>query len=497
MIAPTQYPLKVLAAIIPVSIIGGFLAFKAPLLGLGLATSVALISVGISREGFLTRGFILFLAIALGGYAFFGRAFAYLGAPPLFVGELLLALGVMSAILFQKRWAAVNSVPGWAILSFIVWGIICTVPHYATYRVDALRDAVVWGYAVFALLIIPLVINFRPVDDVVSLFSKLLPWFLVWATVSLVIGRLAAGALPSVPGTNVPVLALKPGDIGVHVAGIGAFLLLGLHDSKRRSLTHRPFINEKALWLLWLVSVLLVGSLNRGGLLAIMAAGFIVLLVNPGRSIRQAATVLAVIIPFALAIAAFDVSINLGGKRSISIEQIVANVQSISGDSKRNELSGSREWRLRWWDAIIDYTFRGPYFWTGKGYGINLADADGFQVSAAGTLRSPHNGHLTILARSGVPGLALWVILQLLFAGALISASIRARRNGREHWVAINGWILAYWAAFLINGAFDVFLEGPQGGIWFWCLMGFGIGILQIQREEIRDSGSNLKTVAP
>ena len=31
---------------------------------------------------------------------------------------------------------------------------------------------------------------------------------------------------------------------------------------------------------------------------------------------------------------------------------------------------------------IIDYTVFGDYFWTGKGFGISLADDDGFQGTA-------------------------------------------------------------------------------------------------------------------
>src|SRR4051812_7566548 len=39
--------------------------------------------------------FLLALAIALLGYALAGRGFAYIGLPPLFVGEALLGAGVL------------------------------------------------------------------------------------------------------------------------------------------------------------------------------------------------------------------------------------------------------------------------------------------------------------------------------------------------------------------------------------------------------------------
>jgi hypothetical protein len=34
--------------------------------------------------------------------------------------------------------------------------------------------------------------------------------------------------------------------------------------------------------------------------------------------------------------------------------------------------------------------------------------------------------------------------------------------------------MFCYWLAFLVNASFDVFLEGPMGGVPFWLLMGLG-----------------------
>jgi hypothetical protein len=36
--------------------------------------------------------------------------------------------------------------------------------------------------------------------------------------------------------------------------------------------------------------------------------------------------------------------------------------------------------------------------------------------------------------------------------------------------------------AMLINASFDVALEGPMQGIWFWCLFGFGLGCVMVYR---------------
>jgi hypothetical protein len=37
----------------------------------------------------------------------------------------------------------------------------------------------------------------------------------------------------------------------------------------------------------------------------------------------------------------------------------------------------------------------------------------------------------------------------------------------------------------LINASFDVALEGPMLGIWFWCLFGFGVAVAMCYRARL------------
>ena len=165
--------------------------------------------------------------------------------------------------------------------------------------------------------------------------------------------------------------------------------------------------------------------------------------------------------------------------RPATIEQIFENIGSIFSPVEDEGLEGTKRFRLRWWGAIINYTVFGEHFWTGKGFGINLADADGFQANVDGSLRAPHNSHMTALARMGVPGFVLWVLLQGGFAIGLLWSVLVNRRAGDLKLAAMGGWILAYWAAMMVNTSFDPYLEGPQGGIWFWSLFGLGMVVMR------------------
>jgi O-antigen ligase len=142
---------------------------------------------------------------------------------------------------------------------------------------------------------------------------------------------------------------------------------------------------------------------------------------------------------------------------------------------------------MRWWETIVQYTVHGKYFWAGKGLGINLAADDGFVVGdrpKGPPLRSPHNVHLTILARGGVPGLVLWLLLLVSWFVTLALHARAAYRQGEIFWARLFLWLICYVAAVLVDASFDVALEGPMLGIWFWTLFGLGLGTSMVYRSR-------------
>ena len=68
-----------------------------------------------------------------------------------------------------------------------------------------------------------------------------------------------------------------------------------------------------------------------------------------------------------------------------------------------------------------------------------------------------------------------------------LSAFVRSRLGGDVRWQGVFFFLLAYWVAFLINASFDVYLEGPMGGMWFWTVWGVGLAALALfeRRPEV------------
>jgi hypothetical protein len=340
---------------------------------------------------------------------------------------------------------------------------------------------VLWGYGGFALVLAMLLRDGSRLDAVPRIYARWLMWFTCWVPLAWAINYFVGERIPKVGASDVSLLSFKPGDAAVHLAGVAAFLFV--RPSGWQVRMGPLVIPNGVIWVVWLVGAMIVAAGNRGGMLAIIAALLTVAAFRPrgsGTTLLRLGT--AVVVFGGLLVLAgnptfVDVT-NTDGERQISVQQLVDNILSLTGGGSQTGLIGTREWRLLWWRRILDYTVFGDYFWTGKGFGINLADADGFQLDDEGALRSPHNGHLTVLARAGVPGIVLWTLFIVTLGLALARRAARVRGAGDGTSARLALWLIAYLVAFLVNAAFDVYLEGPQGGIWFWSVAGLALALV-------------------
>jgi hypothetical protein len=456
---------------IPLAAVAGGLAPISPMAALGaVAVAAALLLLAMGHGAI--RLFLVGLTVLLIGYAFLGRGFAYLGVPPVYVGEIALGLGCFALLTAvpTRRVGLVQVLIG----TFMLWGAVRTVPYLEAYGLDALRDAVTWGYGAFAL-VVSLIVKPGHIRSLVSLYGRFLPLFIAWVPVFALIRYGFPEVLPAIPGTDVPIAFFKAGDLAVHLAGTAAFILAGLYSMRGWRGLVQPL-----LWAAWIAGFGVVAVVSRGGMLAVATVSALVLFVrSPG---RWAAPMIVGLTLLGFAVIT-DVEFDIGRRREVSAAQLVENIQSVLGESDDPALADTRQWREAWWAIIIGYTIEGPYLWEGKGFGINLADDDGFQTPDE-SLRAPHNAHLNLLARSGLPGLALWVAVQVAFALTLLRAARAAARSQQRFLLAVIGWVFVYWLAALLNMSFDVYLEGPQGGILFWTLIGLGLAAASCVREE-------------
>lgn|GEM_PF-285757 len=420
-----------------------------------------------------TDRYLPILALGFAGYVVLGKSFAYLGVPPLFVGEMLFALGLLAFLASGCSTALLTTVPALCAALLMGWVLLRTLQGIGPYGVDALRDGAVALYGGFAFIVAALLVE-RPIR-----IAQIMGYFRIHARVLIpiaivlyLIARFFFASIPKMPGQNVEIISVRSGELAAHLCGALVLVLVGLCKVSRS----------------WLVvalgAALLIASQSRGGMLALLLP-LVLAMILTGQ-IGRLATITAALTVVMLLAAAADLEIDLPrGERPISAAAVVENLASVAGSSEANNLDGTKQWRLGWWQAIRNYTVHGPYFWTGKGFGMNLAEADGFVVGlerGGPTVRSPHSVHMTYLARSGVPGLTLWLLTIGSWALALLRAAHLAWRRGDLDWARYFVFLVCYLASIVIDASFDVALEGPMLGIPFWILFGIGFGSLMVYR---------------
>jgi O-antigen/teichoic acid export membrane protein len=437
------------------------------------------------------RWFTPALALLLGGYLFFNKSFAYLHVPgtPVFVGEIVLAIGIVEVLRVRSPWYhLLQSSPILkALLAFMAVCALRLVNDLPRYQVDAVRDSSIWYYGIFAFLVAAAAVR-EPtfVPRMLRWYRRVLPWFFMWAPIAVALTQVDALASIYVPGTSTPINLFRPNDFAIH-AGIGlAFLWLGVD----RMVGARPAGSRDALVsVVGLLALLAAGSQNRGGFLAAICTLAVPLACLPsGRRRRIALSCtcgLLVVLALALAL---DLRIE-GNRRDLSVQQLGANLSSLTGDQSSEDLTGTVEWRQGFWPQVLDDLLSSQAWLTGLGFGEILPERYEVDVgntnsdTSAAPLRSVHNSHLTVLARVGFPGFGLWLLLWLIWAVHLFRWIRRRPEGVRDPATAGRVWLLAAVPAFLIGAYFDPSLEGPHVAIWLFTLVGLGAAATRVPRR--------------
>jgi hypothetical protein len=182
------------------------------------------------------------LAVTLCGYAIFGKGFAYLGLPPLYIGEILLCLGVLALLFSGCLLSTLTNLTNLLLAALCLLVVIRTVPFIGIHGVDALRDSVLVLYGAFAFVACGLLLQ-RPsrLPLILGLFGTFALIYGAYAWVPYVLA-LVPQLVPAWPGSGLPLVNLRPGEVAVHLAGTTVFALLFF-----------PRVNW--LWLLLLLAV--------------------------------------------------------------------------------------------------------------------------------------------------------------------------------------------------------------------------------------------------
>jgi len=364
------------------------------------------------------------------------------------------------------------------LFGFIVWGLLRAAPNVRTYGLTfTVRDSALWYYSLFAILAVAATLaspNFP--YRLTRQFSRFIPWMLVWLPI-VVIFQKSSHISFHVPGTQVPLLSYKEGNL--QVAAVIALAAMWLVPYERRSPRARRILS-----LLAISTILLAGTQNRGGFMAATIASAVGLLMHP-RLIRTAALGIATLAVLIIACGPLLPTIGTGGGRSISATQLIANAESVIGIGKARNTQGTQQARERQWSYVLQLEVHDGRLLYGFGSGPNLGFGQ-FTGTGDDTLRVPHNSHIDVAARLGLIGFCLWILLWSTWFWRLFAARGRVTRAGLHRRRGIIELCIVAAIAILINAFFDPSLEGGQVGALLWTVFGVG-AVLTNPRWTLED----------
>jgi hypothetical protein len=445
------------------------------------------ISETISTDGRRTpasdRVAAVFLTALLTGYMFGDKGFAYLHVPgtPLFVGEIGLAVvGLYLVRRYRITDSRLRSPGRFALAVFLVYSASRTIPFIGEYGVNALRDAAVWYYGIFAFFVADYVTR-RGIEPTVAWLRRVVPWFLLWAPISMALDEIFREA-PLVPDSTVSVFSHRSANTSVMIAACVGFLWLLGETETGVSRIRRGFMTAVA-------GLALVGSgiQNRGGFLAAACGLGVVWWFARSEQRNFAGLLAATVLLVGLFFWSADLRISFyANNRVISADQFVRNLISVvnpSAVATAGDLVGNTSWRIELWtDVLQDINLNAPVL--GRGYGVSLGEFYGFEGFDQTELRSAHNSHMTIFGRSGYLGISLWILLWVTWFALVTRARLALFARGLRREAGLAVATMAFVVATHVNAVFDPSMEGPPVSYWLWSAYGLGLGLTALSRRS-------------
>jgi len=398
----------------------------------------------------LNRAYIKLYFLVLLLYVFFNKGVAYS-----YMAEILLVAGVFILFINRKQFEIgldrKQIIVGIFLITsflFILFGVF----QYSIFNV--LRDSLAFQYAWFAFIIYFLKNEY---DYIWQKIIQIYKWVPLVLFLNFILFYFVFLYLPPINiFGNQNIIIYKNGDKSVHLLISTVLMFLYSEQFSRKWLI--------ANTVLIVINFLILLAFTRSGSVAYILALFSFFFFSKEKILNESLRRLLIYVPVIMVIGmGLFVAIDIQGDaqgRTISLSQITDNFSSIVSTNIDGNLAENKVWRLIWWAKLVNESFTLQHFFVGKGLGMSLAGND--ILNTDDNLRSPHNFNLTILARFGYIVFIAWIIWLVSLFKPLFTRKLAGKT------LAITSILLA----FIINGSFDVFFEGPMGAFPFWTFVG-------------------------
>ncbi len=392
----------------------------------------------------------------------------HVGGIPLIVSYALMYMSFALAVYSSRHWIvrALTEPAMLCLLALLLFSVLHLFVDVPSYGLWAVRDSTMILDGLFVVLgllwareanSITVLIKWLMLITVINLFYCFtFPWsakLLAWSPTSGVF-------------MDVPILGQY------HTTDLyllqGTVLCLGLGGYM---VTRRRWI-----MLLLVVAQLFGLAIVQARAAYVALAAFIVILTLLGEA-RKSGILVAMLFS-ALAVLVLVTSVGglqLSGRIGpVNIGFLADHLRSITG--VKVTAASTVQSRFDWTGEAMDHFRSSPI--VGVGFGqplINYIDEE-----TGAVVRIPHNSNISILARLGVIGFAIWAIFHLWLIQRFIYAYSHRRRTDKQVYELIL-WIFLFYINFMVSSLVEAPFEFPSSAIPFYFFMGLGLGLIRWQ----------------
>lgn len=456
--------------------VAGLISAFAPLAAAAVVVSAASLLILWLTLGRL-RLWRLLATATLTGYVVLNYGFTNLALPialPVPVGYILafLALGIAVLGHSSEVKSLLREPVVWCWLTLAGMSLLHLVGDVSTYGTYAIRDSSFVAEGVFLLLGFLWARSRGGVDSFVRVLAFLFAANLAYALTYHFSGLLQSISPVSGVFRDVPILGSYTHTPVFLILGALFYALLGARVTRWPLPVVAGLVITQAGW-----------SLVFQGRSVYVAAVLAVLILAWLYSVRAAARIGAgIIVGVLLLLAATSIfGVALPGRLgTVSAEFLVQHFRSMFLEPDTPAV-GSAQWRLQLIPEVLDRWLQTPStVLVGEGFGQPL-------ISHVGTTgvqtRQPHNTHLTVLARLGIVGLAVWIFMLARIGCLLVVGSLSARR-GAPFDRSVRVWLTIFFAIGALLTTVQPWLEFSYGAVPFFTVIGFALGYLQECRQS-------------
>lgn len=441
---PNFYRWRVAAGSVPTPpLLSGTLAFNSHT-SVDLGARRAAIQFAPRALGFYVLAAFTFLNAAF--YRDFAHLHLALGQTRVYITELVLCILLVLAVLGSGRGSQRHLTLGPAsvpVFSYLIWGGVCLVRGHGD-GMRSLRDAAVNYYALFYIFVWIFASDRRRLQSLVAALA-----LGTVVGVAMVFTRMATG-VASITSTGTERYG--------NAIAVGAAMVLYYSLAKPSQTILTRAIAALGAGILSFVIV--VGTQHRSAALALLVSGALWILYGQRhRALGAVGSPRGLLVVLALALGFFVVGPGAVAETAFRIESIFAGHAEFNAG-----------WRLVLWGLLLQ---RVPgAMLAGAGFGDNLPvfayrgvlyGLDPFVGTGV------HNSFLFVLYKEGLIGLGLLVVSLAAVVWVVVSSRGLARGAELDWLAAAAVCALAFAAVF---ASFNVVLEGPYMGSFFWMFAG-------------------------